>query len=168
MTYKMYSCVDIRCNCANMHQRQICPHPLNPHRVQGTISSCPKRVQDRVRWVKLVNLCRTWSKRVRHVSGTCPVRHVSDTNTPLIWACPCFRYHHYHHPTTTHARQKKSQKRKKWEREKGRKKREGKHSLSSVFLSPLSSKPPTNLRHSQVHDQTILVFPPVDQLYAMA
>jgi len=41
---------------------------------------------DRVWRVKLVDSCRTQSKRVRHASGTCPY-----TDTPLIWACPCFR-----------------------------------------------------------------------------
>jgi len=44
---------------------------------------------DRVRRVKLVDSCRTQSKRVRLTRVR--VRHVSDTNTPLIWACPCFR-----------------------------------------------------------------------------
>ena len=64
--------------------------------------TCPRHGLTSVRRVKLIDSCRTRSKRVRHVSSdrvrhvssTCRtrvrVRHTSDMDTPLIWACPCF------------------------------------------------------------------------------
>ena len=50
--------------------------------------SVSKRRVDRVQRVKLVDSCQTRLKRVRHCVGHVSV---SDTDTPLIWTCPCFR-----------------------------------------------------------------------------